>query len=161
MAKLLNEKVFDHFRRGLGPAMVFIHTEFHVTHAVNDAVVTQNAGSTQTADEKRNLEWCSAGLRCDRSEIQTVIARRLCGYAACGEANEKNCPAGETFHSGSPQSGLETFPGSCAGGKEERSSVYGRCFSVSVNCRRFCDACRKLLRISSMFSPLAFRVRSN
>src|ERR1700756_6076254 len=161
MAKPLDEKVFDHFGRGLGPAMVFIDAHFHVAHAVNDAVVTQNAGSGQTSDEKRNLERCGAGLGCDRSEAQAVIARRLCGYAARGQTYKRNCAPSETSHSGSPQSGFGAFPGTCAGGNEDRSRVYGRCFSVSVNWRKFCEACRKLFRMSSIFSPLAFRVRSS
>src|ERR1700692_4483943 len=113
MAKLLNQKVFDHFRRGLGPAMVFIHTEFHVTHAVNDAIIAQNARSAQTSDQNRNWNRSSAGLRRGGSQTQTLIARGPGGSAARRQASEKNCPADDTFHSGSPQSGLETFPGSC------------------------------------------------
>ena len=46
-------------------------------------------------------------------------------------------------------------------GNDERSNVYGRCFKVSVNCRKFCEACRKLFRMSSIFSPLALSVRSS
>ena len=66
--------------------------------------------------------WWNTG-QITKANLAAGSVAALLLVAACGDNDEEDQAKGKTFHSVSPQSGFGTFPGSCAGGIEERKSV--------------------------------------
>src|SRR5512137_26931 len=114
-AEVFDQKLFDHFGRRFGPAMVFVYTHFDVRHAVDHAIVAQYAGSAQTTDQNRHRKWRDVWFRRYRWWTQ-IIVTGCPGSCAADEnmarrqAKGENGKLGEMFHSVSPYSGFDAFP---------------------------------------------------